>query len=30
MTVENINKIKARQNHPFHLVDGSPWPILMS
>ena len=25
----NLN-ISARQAHPFHLVDVSPWPILMS
>ena len=26
----NSNKIRSYNTHPFHLVDVSPWPILMS
>lgn len=25
-----MNNIRARQQHPYHQVDASPWPILMS
>lgn len=29
---ENVTQTKqsARSAHPYHLVDGSPWPLLMS
>lgn len=26
----NINKIQYRSIHPYHLVDPSPWPYLLS
>ena len=29
MTFKNFNKLKNEQ-HPFHLVDVSPWPFMLS